>query len=169
MLKMAPLSSWYEVLFIIICCCCFYNHCQFHTFTKVLANAWLNRTMNSHCFGKVHFVMLVFPRVISVFTLTEIIVHTSSLIFFWNVLVHSWWSHSQNFRLLLECKWTLGSLQCLRGQHYASVADGRWNTKLLTHFHIINPLTPKISSVILLIVCQTILIMLILRIWYRIN
>lgn len=63
MLKMAPLSSWYEVLFIIICCCCFYNHCQFHTFTKVLANAWLNRTMNSHCFGKVHFVMLVFPRV----------------------------------------------------------------------------------------------------------
>ena len=92
--------------------------------------------------------------------------HTSSLIFFWNVLVHSWWSHSQNFRLLLECKWTLGSLQCLWGQHYASVADGRWNTKLLTHFHIINPLTPKISLVILLTVCQMILIMLILRIWY---
>ena len=97
------------------------------------------------------------------------IVHTSSLIFFWNVLVHSWWSHSQNFRLLLECKWTLGSLQCLRGQHYASVADGRWNTKLLIHFLIINPLTPKISLVILLIVCQMILIMLILRIWYWIN
>ena len=33
----------------------------------------------------------------------------------------------------------------------------------------LNTLTPKISLVILLIVCQTILIMLVWRIWYRIN
>ena len=32
-----------------------------------------------------------------------------------------------------------------------------------------NPLTPKISLVILLTVCQTILIMLVWRIWYQIN
>ena len=34
---------------------------------------------------------------------------------------------------------------------------------------LFNPLTPKISSVILLTVCQTILIMLVWRIWYLIN
>ena len=33
----------------------------------------------------------------------------------------------------------------------------------------INPLTPKISLVILSTVCQMILIMLVWRIWYRIN
>ena len=33
----------------------------------------------------------------------------------------------------------------------------------------INPLTPKISLVILLTVCHTVLVMLIWRIWYRIN
>lgn len=41
------------------------------------------------------------------------------------VSVHSWRPHSQNFRLLLESKWTLGTLQCLWGQYYASVADGK--------------------------------------------
>ena len=33
----------------------------------------------------------------------------------------------------------------------------------------VNPLTPEIFLVILLTVCQTILIMLVWRIWYRIN
>ena len=33
----------------------------------------------------------------------------------------------------------------------------------------LNPVTPKISVVILLTVCQMILIMLVWRIWYRIN
>ena len=33
----------------------------------------------------------------------------------------------------------------------------------------INPLTPKISLVILLTVCHTVLVMLVLRIWYWIN
>ena len=33
----------------------------------------------------------------------------------------------------------------------------------------INPLTPKISLVILLTVCQTIIIMFVWRIWYQIN
>ena len=32
--------------------------------------------------------------------------------------------------------------------------------------YYINPLTPKISSVILLTVCHTVLVMLVLRIWY---
>ena len=32
--------------------------------------------------------------------------------------------------------------------------------------YYINPLTPKISLVILLTVCHTVLVMLILRIWY---
>ena len=32
-----------------------------------------------------------------------------------------------------------------------------------------NPLTPKISLVILLNVCQTIIIMFVWRIWYQIN
>ena len=34
---------------------------------------------------------------------------------------------------------------------------------------VLNPLTPKISLVILLTVCQMILIMLVWRIWYWIN
>ena len=34
---------------------------------------------------------------------------------------------------------------------------------------LLNPLTPKILLVILLTVCQTILIMLVWRIWYHIN
>ena len=34
---------------------------------------------------------------------------------------------------------------------------------------VLNPLTPKISLVILLNVCQMILIMLVWRIWYWIN
>ena len=33
----------------------------------------------------------------------------------------------------------------------------------------VNPLTPKISGVILLTVCQTIIITLVRRIWYQIN
>ena len=34
---------------------------------------------------------------------------------------------------------------------------------------LVNPLTPKVSSVILLTVCQTVLVMFVWRIWFWIN
>ena len=38
--------------------------------------------------------------------------------------VHSRWSHSQDLRFLLEQERALGAMQCLRGQHTSSLADG---------------------------------------------
>jgi len=40
--------------------------------------------------------------------------------------VHSWRSHSQDLRLLLEPEWTLGYLFRVRRQHHASLANGKW-------------------------------------------
>ena len=56
----------------------------------------------------------------------------------------------------------------------ASILSGKLRSSLITpmrsdHLIKVNPLTPKISLVILLPVCQTTLIMLVWRIWYRIN
>ena len=58
--------------------------------------------------------------------------NSTAIFLFWSlkclfliVSVHSWWPHSQNFRLFMESKWTMGTLQCVWRQYYASVADGK--------------------------------------------
>lgn len=39
--------------------------------------------------------------------------------------VHTRWPYGKDLRLLLECQWTLGGMQCLGRQHHASLADGK--------------------------------------------
>ena len=57
---------------------------------------------------------------------------------------------------------------CYRKYKENSVENMNANVRV-ERVKTINPLTPKISSVILSTVCQMILIMLVWRIWYRIN
>lgn len=117
MLKMDLQNYWYALL----CCCC-------------LIVASLNRLWERPTYVHTMFQDILFASFLDLQAncsrLVSLLIITLFLL--WFILVHSWWSHSQNFGLLLESQWTMGTLQCVRGQYYASVANGEWQEVAIT-------------------------------------
>ena len=131
-------------------------------------------------------------RFLSLCSATSSQLHFFKFIFFFNVyhftdINECKGNHSCHVNA--TCMNTKGSYVCTCHPGYTgngSDCTGIWcisietiSTRIKTHYHIcetcftsipcIDPFTPKVSLIILLTVCHTILMMSVLRIWYWIN